>query len=183
MTDPVALTRHSTATYIYTVCNSYQQLSRHRSLRSVRNLLRCINAYNNTHHIYNTALAFDQHRALTLDGQIHKRARLFVVQPIRSAPSVSAPLPEATFHDNNSHDDDSRDNEISRLIYEQQITLSMHSSSLNIDKRCSLRSASSVIKHSTSFSTAATKHRGQMGLCCSSRASSYKPRWTSAATL
>ena len=67
MTDPVVLTRRSTPTEIYTVCTSYQQLSRRRSLKPVKNLLRCINAYNNTHHIYNTTLAFNQHRSLTLD--------------------------------------------------------------------------------------------------------------------
>ena len=131
MTDSPALTRHSTPTDIYTVCTSYQQLSQHRSLRSAKNLLRCINAYNNTHHIYNTSLAFDQHRSLTLSGQIHKRARLFVAQPIlpthsaSSSSRVTEPSPLAA-----SHDD-----EIHRLVYEQQITLSMHSSSLKIDRR------------------------------------------------
>ena len=111
------------------MCTSYQQLSRHRSFKPVKNLLRCISAYNNTHHIYDTALAFDQHRALTLDGQIHKRARLFVAQTIFPSASSSSGVPKSS-PSTASHDD-----VIHRLIYEQQITLSMHSSSLKIDKR------------------------------------------------
>ena len=137
MTDPTTLTHRSTPTDIYTVCTSYQQLSRLRSLRPVKNLLRCIHAYNNTHHVYNTTLAFDQHRALTLNGQIHKRARLFAAQPIPPTPAVPASPPDtasspAQLPSTNRH---YTDDDIDRLLYEQQITVSMHSSSLKIDQR------------------------------------------------
>ena len=84
------LTNTSTRIDIYTHCTSYSQLLNHNSLTSVKNLLRCINAYNNTHRIHNTSTAFQQHRSLTLEGKIHKRAHLFVKHSSSSTSSSSS---------------------------------------------------------------------------------------------
>ena len=117
------LHRLSTPLEIYAVCTSYQELARHVKLRSVANLRQCITSYSNRHHIYDTAIAFNQHRALTLNGQLHKRARppapLCLAQP--SPPPSSSADPDA--------------DAANRFIYSEQLTVSMHACTLHIDKR------------------------------------------------
>ena len=128
MNATVPLNRHSTPFDIYTVCTSYQQLCLHNKLKPVANLLQCITSFNNRRHIYNTAVAFAQHRALNLTGQLHKRARVF------TTPASTLALSEAPAPDSISHAAVATD--ITRLLYEQQLTSSMHVSSLAIkDKR------------------------------------------------
>ena len=79
---PPALTALSSPTEIYTVCTTYQELTRHKQHAPVRALIRAITSYRHKHRELNTAeLAFNQHRAATLDGTIHARPRQRAAAP------------------------------------------------------------------------------------------------------
>ena len=121
-----ALTVDSTPRDVYTVCHTYQLLRSHKHLEPVRKLLRCIITFNHCHRLYNTVAAFERHRQLTLDGQIHVRRRGLArpASPVHDddAPSALSASSAASVDPN-------------RFIYSEQLTSSMHACSLQIDER------------------------------------------------
>lgn len=87
------LSASSTPRDIYAVCTTYDQLCSHKALKPVANLIQCVTSYSNRHHIYNTPLAFDEHRELTLSGRLHKRAHLYVKHAQPSSAVLSSETP------------------------------------------------------------------------------------------
>ena len=62
----MSLSDQSTPVEIYTACNTYAQLCKHRGLRAVNRLISCIATYNHKHKCISTEDAFFAHRQLTL---------------------------------------------------------------------------------------------------------------------
>ena len=93
------------------------------SSQTSQHLLRCVKAFNNKHRIHNTYLAFHQYRT---SHSLVRSTNAFASSP--SSPHHT-PTPSSIPQTPSSSTD------FTKLVYDQQVTLSMHAASLQISKR------------------------------------------------